>query len=133
MVLFQSAMPTVPTRVSPGDTALALAVTFLELKPWVAEGMKCIPGVASQRRPQNEGTKGVAQRRSIAELMCNKRHNVTRVQCSGCCAALVNLVLFGPGTVHCGGGEVLLLAGARLAGDRIGCTLGYTCDLGAFP
>lgn len=96
MVLFQGAMPTMLTRVSPGDAALGLAVTVLELNPWVAEGIKCIPGVACQKRPQREGTKGVAQRRGIVELVCNKRHNVKRVQCSGCCAAFVNLVLFCP-------------------------------------
>lgn len=51
---------------------------------------------------------------------------------------LLILVLFCPGTVRCGCGEVLL-AGARLgsalllAGERIGCTSGHTCALGALP
>lgn len=64
-VVFQRA---VPTGVYPGDAALALAVTFLELNPWMSEGMKCIPGVASQKKiPQTEGIKGVAQRGGIAE------------------------------------------------------------------
>lgn len=31
----------------PCDATLALAVMFLDLNPWVAEGMKCIPALAS--------------------------------------------------------------------------------------
>lgn len=39
-----------PTQVYPGDATLGLAVMFLDLSPWVTEGMKCILALASQRR-----------------------------------------------------------------------------------
>lgn len=39
-----------PTQVYPGHATLALAVMFLDLNPWVAEGMKGIAVLASQRR-----------------------------------------------------------------------------------
>lgn len=40
----------IPISDFPGDVALALAVRFLDLHHWVAEGWKCVSVVAVHRR-----------------------------------------------------------------------------------
>lgn len=95
------------TRVCPGDATLPLAVTFLYLNPWVAEGMTRIATMASQRRKYHRarGLRGWLGKQELLNGCVTRNPHVIRVQCSGCCAVLVYLVLLCPGTVHCGWGR----------------------------